>query len=144
MVMRRCRYLLKDEEKAFDAMQEVFLKLLQHKNRMKNEFLSSLLYRIATNICLNVIRSEKKKTNINTNNLLSEIASNENVESNFLIRETLNNIFKGEKESSRTIAVMHYLDGMTLSEVAKEIKMSVSGVRKRLRKLKLKIDIMGV
>ncbi len=34
------------------------------------------------------------------------------------------------------MAVLHYVDGMTLEEVASHVGMSVSGVRKRLRLLK--------
>ena len=59
MVLRRCRKLLKDEEKAMDAMQEVFVKVLLNKKRLKNQYPSSLLFRIATNVCLNIIRAQR-------------------------------------------------------------------------------------
>jgi DNA-directed RNA polymerase specialized sigma24 family protein len=39
-------------------------------------------------------------------------------------------------ESTRTMAVLHFVDGMTLEQVARECGMSVSGVRKRLRGLR--------
>ena len=42
--------------------------------------------------------------------------------------------------SSQTIAVMHLVDGMTLEEVAAEAGMSVSGVRKRLRTLRARLE----
>jgi len=51
-------------------------------------------------------------------------------------RDLLNRLFKKHPENSRTIAVLHYIDGMTLEEVAAEVNMSVGGVRKRLRSLK--------
>jgi RNA polymerase sigma-70 factor (ECF subfamily) len=47
-------------------------------------------------------------------------------------------LFNSEKPSTREIAVMYYLDSMTYEEVARETGLSVSGVRKRLRNLKLK------
>jgi RNA polymerase sigma-70 factor, ECF subfamily len=37
--------------------------------------------------------------------------------------------------STRVMAVLHYLDGLTLEEVSAEVGLSVSGVRKRLRGL---------
>jgi len=55
----------------------------------------------------------------------------------------LDAIFGGERESTRTIAVMHYVDGMTLEEVAREAGMSVSGVRKRLRMLCARVKGLG-
>ena len=40
------------------------------------------------------------------------------------------------------MAVLHYVDGLTLEQVAAETGLSVSGVRKRLRKLR--VDLAGV
>jgi RNA polymerase sigma-70 factor (ECF subfamily) len=48
----------------------------------------------------------------------------------------LDKLFARHRESSRVIAVLHYLDGLTLEQVAREVGMSVSGVRKRLRGLR--------
>ena len=45
-------------------------------------------------------------------------------------------LFGRQPESSRTIAVLHYVDGLTHEEVARRTRLSVSGVRKRLRKLR--------
>ncbi|MEE0876707.1 MAG: sigma factor-like helix-turn-helix DNA-binding protein, partial [Fibrobacteraceae bacterium] len=53
-------------------------------------------------------------------------------------------LFSKEPESSRTIAVLHYVDGLTLEETAREVSLSVSGVRKRLRALKAKIKNLEV
>ena len=47
--------------------------------------------------------------------------------------------------STRTIAVMHLVDGLTLEEVAREAGLSVSGVRKRLRTLRGRLqELEGV
>ena len=40
------------------------------------------------------------------------------------------------------MAVLHYVDGLTLEEVAIETGLSVSGVRKRLRRLKTDLTEM--
>ena len=61
MVLRRCRFILKNEEKALDAMQDVFVRLIERKERINN-VCSSLLYTMATNICLNKIRSDKLRS----------------------------------------------------------------------------------
>ena len=59
MIMRRCRQLLSDEEQALDATQDVFVQVLQHRRRLEDTYPSILLYRIATNLCLNRIRDRK-------------------------------------------------------------------------------------
>ena len=56
MVLRRCRRLLRDEDEALDACQDVFVRLLGAPERLDGAYPSSLLYRIATNVCLNRIR----------------------------------------------------------------------------------------
>ncbi len=136
MVLRRCRQMLKDEQDALDATQDVFVKLFEARNRLSDEFPSSLLYRMATNTCLNKIRDHRRKPEIEGEELLYSIASAEETESRFAALAVLERLFLSEPESTRTIAVLHYVDGMTLEETAREVKMSVSGVRKRLRNLR--------
>ena len=136
MVLRRCRQMLKDEQDALDATQDVFVRLFEARNRLSDEFPSSLLYRMATNTCLNKIRDHRRKPEIEGEELLYSIASAEETESRFAALAVLERLFLSEPESTRTIAVLHYVDGMTLEETAREVKMSVSGVRKRLRNLR--------
>lgn len=141
MVLRRCRKLLNDEDKALDAMQEVFTKVLLNKHRLKDQYPSSLLYRIATNICLNILRGQKNRTFNSEEDILENIAMYDEHEDRLMSADLLDHIFKREKPSTRVMAVMHYVDGMTLQAVAEEVGLSVSGVRKRLRQLKARVSI---
>ena len=143
MVLRRCRKLLKNEEKAMDAMQEVFTNLLLNQKRLKNKYPSSLLYRIATNVCLNIIRIERSHQFIDGENILTNIAMYDETENKLIINNLLDHIFKREKKSTREIAVMHFVDGMTLKEVAGAVGLSLSGVRKRLRELRQRTKNQG-
>ncbi|MEM9487521.1 MAG: sigma-70 family RNA polymerase sigma factor [Myxococcota bacterium] len=136
MVLRRCRQMLKDEEKARDAMHDVFVRLLMSESRLQHNAPSSLLYRIATNVCLNRIRGEGRRPETGDDDLLQRIASAADPESHSEARSLLSRLFSREKESTKTIAVLHLHDGMTLEEVAGEVGLSVSGVRKRLRNLR--------
>jgi len=135
MVLRRCRSLLKDEQESLDAMQDTFVQLIRYHKRLRPKAPSSLLYQIATNICLNRIRSSRRRPEVPNDELLQRIAATGEPEPGLIGRIFLNQLFERELPSTRTIAVMHYLDGLTLEEVAREIGLSVSGVRKRLRSL---------
>lgn len=135
LVYRRCLFLLGSDDKALDAMHDIFAALMQKSPSYTSDNLVALLFRMATNTCLNIIRAEKK-IYPGAPELLREIATGEDIENETIIRSFLNSIFAKEHETSRLIAVLHYIDGMTLEEVAREVKMSVSGVRKRLTKLK--------
>jgi len=135
MVMRRCRRLLGDEDRALDAMQEVFVSLIRNSGKLTGAYPSSLLYRMATNVCLNMIREDKRKPVTHDTDSLAMIARFDEAEERTDAGDLLDRIFERGAASSREIAVMRYVDGMTLEEVAREAGLSVSGVRKRLRKL---------
>lgn len=144
MVIRRCRQILNDEERAIDAAQDVFVQLLRKKDDLKDEAPSGLLLRMATNICLNIIRTQKRHPENPDDEMLARIAGVDDEERNITARLRLDRIFMRESPSTRTMAVLHYVDGLTLEEVADEFNMSVSGVRKRFRTLRARaIDLEG-
>jgi RNA polymerase sigma factor (sigma-70 family) len=136
MVLRRCRQLLRDEDEAMDASQDVFVRLIQHRDRLEARYPSSLLYRIATNVCLNRIRDRRRHPTSSDEALLVGIASAETAGADTEARLMLDRLFGRHPVSSRTIALLHYLDGLTLEQVAEVVGLSVSGVRKRLRGLR--------
>jgi RNA polymerase sigma-70 factor (ECF subfamily) len=132
MVLRRCRRLLRDEDDALDVAQEVFVRLLTHRERLWGRYPSSLLFRIATNLSLNRLRDRRRQPALPGDEILYRIAASEDPNAPLLLER----LFDRHPESTRTIAVLHHVDGMTLAEVARECGMSVSGVRKRLRGLR--------
>ncbi|WAS93295.1 RNA polymerase sigma factor [Nannocystis punicea] len=136
MVLRRCRSLLRDEQQAVDAMHDVFVQLLVHRERLVDKGACSLLWRIATNVCLNKIRSRKRRPEDPQSELLAQLAAHDDAESRGVARVVLDRLFAREPVSTGTMAVMHLVDGMTLEEVAESVGLSVSGVRKRLRTLR--------
>ncbi len=138
MVLRRCRRLLKDEDSAMDAMQDTFVKILKNEKRLNDSAPSSLLYTTATNVCLNIIRSRKQSPGSNDEDILLQIAGRDDPEKKALTLHFLDRLFEDEKQSTRTMAVLHYVDKLTLEETAAAVGLSVSGVRKRLRRLRTK------
>jgi RNA polymerase sigma-70 factor (ECF subfamily) len=142
MVLRRCRTLLRDENKALDAMHDVFLELLRRESRLDAKAPAGLLLTTATHVCLNRLRSERRRPEDPDDDLLVRIASlGSDAEDLSLARRALDRIFGGEPDSTRLIAVLLYVDRLTLEEVAAEVGMSVSGVRKRLRTLRKRLPI---
>ena len=140
LVWRRCRQILKDEDAAYDAMQEVFVRLVKKQDALDERYPSALLYRIATNICLNMIRDGRRLPDAMEDEVLVTIANHSGEEERLLVLDQLERIFGREPPDTRTMAVLHFMDGMTLEETAEAVGMSVSGVRKRLRNLKAKLQ----
>ena len=145
MVYRRCFSMLRDDAEAQDMVQEVFLRIYERMDSLDLSQPSSLLWNTATRLCLNRIRDKKRRgLDVDSSELLLTIACAEDEDDGIGARSILSKLFSNEPESSRTMAVLHFVDGMTLEETAREVNLSVSGVRKRLRGLQAKIKTLEV
>jgi RNA polymerase sigma-70 factor (ECF subfamily) len=143
MVLRRCRKLLGDDQSARDAMHDVFVQILSREGQLADQAPSSLLFRIATNVCLNRLRSRRRRPE-DGDALLLDIATKSDPAARSAARSALDKLFRHEPDTTALIAVLHLYDGMTLEEVAAEVGMSVGGVRKRLAKLRDKLHSLEV
>ena len=136
MVIRRCRSMLRDPDDAMDAVHDVFVNLLRGGGRLHGRYPSSLLYTMATNICLNRLRKRKRLTfrdfNDEETSLPVRDENFDQVEAELLTEI----ILKGESERDRTICYMYHVDGMTLKEIGEATGLSISGTRKRLEAFK--------
>jgi RNA polymerase sigma-70 factor (ECF subfamily) len=117
------------------------MQILRRPELLQAEFASSLLYKIATNTCLNRLRGRARRAETRDEAVLLNIASEEDVAERSAAGRMLDRIFGRHPESTRVMAVLHFVDGLTLEEVAQETSLSVSGVRKRLRALKQAVEI---
>jgi len=138
MVLRRCRAILADEEAAQDALQDVFVLLLRKKGRLVGTYPSSLLYRMATNRCLNMLRSARRRRDTPDEDALIRVQAPGSLEEEIEGRDLVTRLFDGERESMRRMVALHHRDGMTLRDTAAVVGMSESGVRKRMRSLRSK------
>lgn len=143
MVLRRCRRMLENEQSAYDAMHEVFFKILKNQNRLKGTYPSALLFRIATNVCLNRIRNDRHQEIKNHLDIVHNVGYFGNEEDRNTAKILWDFILEKEKGFMRTIAVLYFINGMTIKEIAAVMNLSVSGVHKKLEKLKGRIRHKG-
>lgn len=143
MVHRRCRQLLRHDADADDATQEVFVRVLQRQQAggVQHDKPVSYLWTVATHVCLNRLRSKRRRPEDLTEpeRLVERIAAVDDGVGTSAFRRALDMLFAPEPTSTRTMAVLHFVDGLTLEETATEMGLSVSGVRKRLRVFKERI-----
>lgn len=141
MVRRRCRFMLRDRDEAEDALQEVFMRLLQRDQEqgMEDRGLCSLLYLMATQECLNRIKRKKFQLGSEESRIYLQAVVDSDYRLDIAAQtETsslLERIFASEQAGTRVMAVLHFVDGLTFEETARQVGLSVSGVRKRLRQL---------
>lgn len=125
-------------------MHDVFVQVLSRADQLDDEAPSSLLFRIATNVCLNRLRTRRRRPEDGDPDLLVAIAVETDPAARNAARSALDALFRHEPDDTALIAVLHLHDRMTLEEVAAEVGMSVSGVRKRLQKLRTKLQHLEV
>jgi RNA polymerase sigma-70 factor, ECF subfamily len=144
MVLRRCRRFLRNEGKAVDAMHDVFVELLRRRVTLRSGSPVGLLVKTATHVCLNRLRSERRHPEDREEALLFAIAAEDDgsAEGRALASRLLDRLFDNTPASTRLIAVLHYVDRLTLDEVAAQVGLSTSGVRRRLRTLQQRLQPM--
>jgi RNA polymerase sigma-70 factor (ECF subfamily) len=139
MVWRRCRQLLGNEEAALDALQEVFVRLMMFKDRLKGTSPSSLLFRMATNHCLNKLRDQRRQGVRQPLEEAEPRTDGSQAEKDVDRRRAWEAILESAEERTRQAAVLYYIDGLNLKEISAELEMSVAGVHRRLQRLRKRI-----
>jgi RNA polymerase sigma factor (sigma-70 family) len=130
----RCRYLLRNDTKAEDAMQDVFARALEHHGGFRAEASPlTWLLKIATHHCLNLLRSERagwrRRFERDQRARSGQAAEGpQALEHRDLVLKLLAR-FDLETQAA---AIHYHVDEMTLEEVAALLGRSVPTVRKRL------------
>ncbi len=133
-IYRRCLKILRRADEAADAAQEVFVRILRHQDRLPPEGEQlRWAYAVATRICLNRLRDGAWETpqdpaRPDGDDLLSiapgaEWASDRQLAAKVLARHD---------ETTRAIAWMVLVDGMTQEEAGELLGLSRKTVGKRL------------
>lgn len=130
-VYGRCRYLLRDDADARDALQDVFVKVL----RSLAEFRAAAspatwILRIATHHCLNLLRARKAQW-VDQLRTLNQGRSEQTEPPDR--RELVRVLLAAAPREAQEVAVLYYVDEMTQAEIAQELSRSLPTVRKRLR-----------
>lgn len=137
-LMRYAKYLLKDEDKAADVVQEAFIKAFVNINSFntKKKF-SSWIYRIVHNEAINVIKKYKKEVPIFDD---IEFESEEDIEDDFSKKETV----KMVKECLSDMPILYKepltlfsLEDKSYSEISDILRIPVSTVGTRIKRAKL-------
>jgi RNA polymerase sigma-70 factor (ECF subfamily) len=130
VVYRRCLRLLHDREAARDATQEVFVRLVKDMARLEDrESVLPWIYRVATNHCLNVLRSERRHgDSVQAEEL--PLAAPE--QADFPTRSLARHVLVQFDEGTQAVAIGVLVDGMEHEELARALGISRKTVERRL------------
>ncbi len=133
MMFRRCKALLGSEDEARDALHDLFLQVQDRLHTFReSSSLSTWLYRVTTNHCLNRIRNQSNRVRLNEG--LSTPKSYD-PRPHFERRDLLFSLLKRLDTKDVQIALYRHFDGMTQPEIAEVMEVSERTVRNRLRAL---------
>jgi RNA polymerase sigma-70 factor (ECF subfamily) len=119
MVYRRCLRILRNEEEAKDAVQEVFLNVLSRRSQFRGASSpSTWLYGAATLHCLQKLRNRERR-----DGKLATLAETAPDAAPPLNEEhlALGHLLELESDEVRLSTYYRYVDGMSLEEVAQAV-----------------------
>ncbi len=130
-VYGRCRYLLREEEAARDATQDVFVSALRSQEELgRASSPTAFLLRMATNQCLNVLRARRAAWRGEVARIARE-RKERGIEPE--ARELVRALLAAAPVEAQEVAVLYFVDEMTQAEIADATGRSLPTVRKRLR-----------
>lgn len=142
-VFSKCISLLKDEELANDATQDVFMKIYLNLAKFsgKSKF-STWVYSITYNYCIDFIRRRKKDRNLfsddeveNVGEVIDDVPEKELLEMEVSrLKVVLEKIPIGDK----TVLLMKYQDEMSIKEIAEILEKSESAIKMKIKRAKHK------
>jgi RNA polymerase sigma factor (sigma-70 family) len=138
-----CMKYLKDEEKAKDAVQQIFFKAIAELKKYKIEYFKSWLYMVARNYCLMQFRDRYGKINTGLNENITE--------ENFLLNE------KKEKEEwlnamessldelndeQKNCVILFYLQKKSYNEICAATGFSAMQVKSNIQNGKRNLKVL--
>ena len=142
-IFGKCLSILKDEEKAEDATQEIFVKILLNLAKFsgKSKF-STWIYSITYNFCIDSIRKRKKDKSILVEDLANEHDTAEDgIEDRFLLEmhvKRLKVILEKIPVTDKAILLMKYQDEMSIKEISEILDKSESAIKMKIKRAKQK------
>jgi RNA polymerase sigma-70 factor (ECF subfamily) len=134
-IYAHCRRFMHSPAAARDATQEAFVRVLAHGVSLpREEEALRYLYRVATNVCLNLLREQNVHTRA-VPTLAARTMHTGSAESGLADRQFVEAVLERCGEGGAQVAVMHYLDGMTQVEIAEVLGITRRTVFNRLHKL---------
>jgi RNA polymerase sigma-70 factor (ECF subfamily) len=130
-VYARCRYLLREDDAARDAAQDVFVRALRALPDLRAAASpAAFLQRAATNHCLNVLRASRAAWRDEVARVALE-RTERGIEPD--ARELVRALLGAAPVEAQEIAVLYFVDELTQAEIAEATGRSVPTVRARLR-----------
>lgn len=140
VIFRRARALLRRDADAWDAVQEVFVRMLTTGSSFRGEARPmTWVYRITTNTCLNMLRSRRLREPV-----LTVVPSEPSTDLDLVeVRQHLKVWLEHLDDRELSVATLLYVDGLTQQEVADVLELSRKTIHREVDDLRRKLEALG-
>ncbi len=137
MILAHSLKILKDIEKAKDATQEAFVKAYENIKKFKlGKSFKPWIYKIATNICYDVIKKNSRLTKLE----FEPIEEHESYLDRLIHKEQIQklmNAFRELPSMYKTAIEDYYFKHLSYKDIAFEMDVSINTVKTRIRRGKI-------
>jgi RNA polymerase sigma-70 factor, ECF subfamily len=135
-IWRHFYYRLGDNERAKELMQEVFLKTWQYIMLGKTiEHEKAFLYRLAKNLFINEIRTDKRTASLDTLQEDGfEVTDEDDITTTHAEHTELLDRLAMIKDSYRTVLILRYIDDMTVKDIAAMLNENETNISMRIKR----------
>jgi RNA polymerase sigma factor (sigma-70 family) len=138
-VYAKCISMLKEEELAEDAVQEIFVKVLLNFSKFSNKSkFSTWLYSITFNYCIDAIRKKQKGNEVAFDDGRMDIEDDSLFEAEIMevsvirLKEVLDDMNADDK----SVLLMKYQDDMSIRDMAEVLNKSESAIKMQILRAK--------
>ncbi|NOY51399.1 MAG: sigma-70 family RNA polymerase sigma factor [Chlorobi bacterium] len=127
-------YRCGDTNMATDVAQDAFMKLWEKNDKIKNENIKGLLFKISSDIFISNYRRKKRELNFSLR--LKQENYHQNPEDIMQFNELqkhYDNVLRLMPEKQRTVFLMHRLENLKYSEIAANLGLSQKAIEKRMK-----------
>lgn len=143
-VYAKCVSMLKDEGRAEDAVQDIFMKILVSISKFKgNSKFSTWLYSITYNFCIDKIRRKRKERSLvqEVDDLSNLEGVTDDVDDDELLEASVKQmkiILERLKAADKAVLLMKYQDELSIKDMTLVLDMSESAVKMKIKRAKEK------
>lgn len=139
-----CYRMLNNTEDAYEQAQETFIKAFKYIKDFKgNCAIYTWLYRIATNVCLDYIRKNKKRKEVSIeqstfedlqlkDSLVSDIPGPEKIAEDNARKQAIRTAMTKMNEKNRLVIILRDFMGLSYDEISEIMKIPVGTVKSRI------------
>ena len=126
MILRLSYSYMKNIHDSEDILQDVLVQLIRQENEFNDEeHKKAWLIKVATNICKDILRFNKRRNYINIDDVREYCKTNESID---IVSDILQ-----LPEKDRSVIYLYYIEGYKTKDIANILSVSPQAVRKRLQ-----------